>query len=275
LFERWEHARYRFPEPHDNALSAGGLGVLDTIAKDCRATLFGEGADNLMYFQMWPYMKELRRTGEWGRLVRETAWFLWVRPLPWLGIAQRMKSIFAKASGNTGIPSWIAQEFAKRARLEERWAECGKLLFPTKQHLVRPRAHASMLIPQWTNLFELSDPGVTHATVEVRYPFVDLRLVEYLLGIPVFPWAYKKMLSRKFLADRLPREVLSRPKTPLSNDPAVAKFKSSASDWRNRVKWKGRVCDFVDPDGLVNFRDRIQSEQFRPYCLNLWLAGIE
>jgi asparagine synthase (glutamine-hydrolysing) len=275
LFENWEQSRYRFPEPNDDPLSSAGLHGFDTIATDCRAALFGEGADNLMYFQMWPYMKELRRTREWGRLVAETAWFLWVRPLPWRGAAQRIKSAFAKATGNTGIPHWIAPEFAKRARLEERWADCNKLLFPAKPHLVRPKAHASMLLPQWTNLFEMSDPGVTQATVELRYPFVDLRLVEYLLAIPMFPWAYKKRLSRKLLADKLPREVVLRPKTPLSRDPAVAKFRLSAIEWTMRSKLDGRVREFVSASSLDNVRAAIRSEEFRPFCLNLWLKGMD
>jgi asparagine synthase (glutamine-hydrolysing) len=275
LFENWEQSRYRFPEPYDDPLSSAALHGFDTIAADCRAALFGEGADNLMYFQMWPYMKELRRTREWGRLVTETAWFLWVRPLPWRGAAQRIKSAFAKATGNTGIPQWIAPEFAKRARLEERWGDCNKLLFPPKQHLVRPKAHASMLLPQWTNLFEMSDPGVTQATVEVRYPFVDLRLVEYLLAIPMFPWAYKKRLSRKLLADKLPREVALRPKTPLSRDPAVAKFRLSAIEWTMTSKLDGRVREFVSASILDNVRSAIRSEEFRPFCLNLWLKGMD
>jgi asparagine synthase (glutamine-hydrolysing) len=275
FFENWEQSRYRFPEPYDDPLSSAALHGFDTIAADCRAALFGEGADNLMYFQMWPYIKELRRTREWGRLVTETAWFLWVRPLPWRGAAQRIKSALAKATGNTRIPQWIAPEFAKRARLEERWADYNKVLFPAKQHMVRPKAHASMLLPQWTNLFEMSDPGVTQATVEVRYPFVDLRLVEYLLAIPMFPWAYKKRLSRKLLADKLPRGVVLRPKTPLSRDPAVAKFRLSAIEWTMTSKLDGRVREFVSASILDNVRSAIRSEEFRPFCLNLWLKGMD
>jgi asparagine synthase (glutamine-hydrolysing) len=274
LFENWEHAKYRFPEPHDDPLSSGGLALFDTIATDCRAALYGEGADNLMYFQMWPYIKELGRTREWARLVAETAWFLWVRPLPWRGAAQRIRSLFAKVSGDAGIPRWIAPEFAKRARLEERWAECNKLLFPTERHSVRPKAHASMLIPQWTSMFETNDPGATHALVELRYPFIDLRLVEYLLAIPAFPWAYKKRLSRKLLAGRLPREVLSRPKTPLPGDPAAAKVRLSLAGWAKRSTLEGRIREYVAAGELGNFRDTIRGEQFRPFCLNLWLKGL-
>jgi asparagine synthase (glutamine-hydrolysing) len=227
-----------------------------------------------MYFQMWPYIKDLRRAGEWGRLVAETAWFLWVRPLPWLGVARRVQSIFTTAAGKAGIPRWINPDFAKRARLQERWAEHRKLLFPAKQHLVRPKAHASMFIPQWTRMFEMKDPGVTHALVEVRYPFLDLRLVEYLLAIPVFPWAYKKKLSRKFLTGKVPCEVLLRPKTPLFTDPAVAKFRVGGADGVNRFKFDGRVNDFIAPTSVVKLHDTISSEQFRPFCLNLWLKGM-
>jgi len=274
LFENWEHARYRFPEPIDDPLSAGGLALFDTIAADCRVALYGEGADNLMYFQMWPYIKELHRTREWGRLVSETAWFLWLRPFPWRGAAQRIRSLFAKVSGDTGLPRWIAPEFARRARLEQRWAECGTLLFPAERHSARPKAHASMLLPQWTSMFEVNDPGVTHTAVEVRYPYLDLRLVEYLLAIPAFPWAYKKNLSRKLLTGKLPREVVLRPKTPLSGEPTVAKFKLSRAPLTERVKLDGPVREFVDPRGLVDFRDTIRMEQVWPFCLDLWLKGI-
>jgi len=55
-------------------------------------------------------------------------------------------------------------------------------------------------------MFEKNDPGVTHAPVEVRYPFVDLRLMEYLLAIPAFPWAYKKRAVPKIIG----RQVTSR-----------------------------------------------------------------
>ncbi len=274
LFEKWTDARYRLPEPSDDPLSAGGLDLFETIAADCRVALFGEGADNLMYFQMWPYIKELRHTRDWRRLLKETAWFLWVRPLPWRGAAQKIRSLFDKAAGNEGIPAWIAPEFAKRTRLEERWKEHSQLSFPAQPHLSRPKAHASLLIPQWTNMFELSDPGVTHAPLEVRYPFVDLRLVDYLLAVPAFPWAYKKTLSRKAMKGRLPNEVLLRPKTPLSADPAAAKLRLSRKGSTTSGPLNGRVCEFVSQEVFIDCYDRITPEQFRPLCLNFWLRGI-
>jgi len=273
LFENWEHARYRFPEPHDDPLSSGDLDVCDTIAADCRAALFGEGADNLMYFQMWPYINELRRNREWGRLIIETAWFLWVRPLPWLGAARRIQSLFVRTRGNPGIPRWIRPEFAKRAGLEDRWRECDRLSFPAERHAVRPKGHASMLLPQWTAMFEMGDPGVTHLPLEVRYPFVDLRLVEYLLAIPSFPWAYKKNLSRKLMASRLPREVVLRPKTAVAADPVMAKLRKSRNELRTSVILGGSTREFVDVEKLGKLYGITEREEFRPYCLDFWLKG--
>ena len=272
LFEKWDNARYRFPEPVDDPLSAGLFKQFEMVAADCRVVLSGEGADNLMYFQMWPYLQDLRRTGDHTRLLKEAAWFLWVRPLPWRGAAQRLRSIFTRATGGGGIPDWISPEFAKRTGLEERWKEFNSLFFPEQRHPSRPKAHASMLIPQWTSMFEGTDPGITRAAVEVRYPFLDLRLIDYLLGIPAFPWTYKKRLARKALTGRLPEEVLLRPKTPIYDDPVARQLKR-LTHAATLPKWDPRLLEFVNLSGLQPYCGTMDRENIRPYCLNVWLAG--
>ncbi len=271
LFEKWGDGKYRFPEPIDDPLAAGEFEQFEMVAPDCRVMLSGEGADNLMYFQMWPYAKDLQRAGEWGRLLKETAWFLSVRPFPWRGATQRLQSLFTRATGGAGIPVWIAPAFAKRAGLEERWKECSSAFFPEKRHPSRPKGHASMLLPQWTSIFEWADPGVTHSLSEIRYPFLDLRLVDYLLGVPAFPWVYKKGLLRKALIGRIPESILRRPKKPLSGYPVVDKFRSGKPQAMKPERLDGKILDYVAPSGLTLFYGRIEFEQFRPYCLDLWL----
>ena len=272
LFEKWDDAKYRFPEPVDDPLSAGVFEQFEMVAADCRVALSGEGADNLMYFQMWPYLKDLHRNREWGRLLKETAWFLLVRPLPWRGAVQRLKSLFAKVRGGAGIPNWIAPEFAKRAGLETRWNECCNLLFPEERHPSRPKAHASMLIPQWTSMFEGADPGVTRSRSEVCYPFLDLRLVDFLLSVPVFPWTYKKRLARRALAGRLPAEILLRPKTPIYDDPVNAQLKTKI-DWLPPATSDSMILEFVNLS-KPPLCDTMNSENTRLYCLSLWLRGL-
>jgi asparagine synthase (glutamine-hydrolysing) len=274
FFEGWDKPDYRFAEPNENPMSAGLFEYFQMVSLDCRLALSGEGADNLMYFQMWPYIKELRRNREWSRLATETAWFLWIRPFPWLGIKSRVKLVAGKIRGDNGLPPWIAPQFIKREGLEARWNECTGPGLPDERHPSRPRAHASMLFPQWTNLLESQDPGVTHCAVEVRYPFLDLRMVEYLLGIPAFPWTYKKKLLRQAMIGKMPERLRLRPKTPLSADPIAAKIADGGKQWIKNKPLSQRVCEFVVPSMLDDFCVTIDVERFRPYCLDLWLLGV-
>jgi asparagine synthase (glutamine-hydrolysing) len=274
FFEKWEDPEYHFPEPIENPMSAGFFEYFQTVSSDCRVGLSGEGPDNLMYFQMWPYIKELRRNQQWSRLATETAWFLWIRPFPWLGISSRIQSFAGKVKGQSGVPAWIAPEFIKREGLEERWKACTGPGLPRERHSSRTRGHASMLLPEWTNLFESQDPGVTHCTVEVRYPFLDLRMVEYLLAIPAFPWTYKKKLLREAMINKIPERLRLRPKTPLSADPIAAKIRDRGMQWIKNKPLSEQVCDFVAPSMLDGFHVTIDVEEFRPYCLDLWLHGV-
>jgi asparagine synthase (glutamine-hydrolysing) len=275
FFEKWGDPKYHLSEPIEDPMSAGFFEYFQMVSSECRVALNGEGADNLMHFQMWPYIKELRRNQQWSRLATETAWFLWVRPFPWLGIRSRIQSFAEKVKGQNGLPAWIAPEFIKREGLEERWNECTGPGFPCERHLSRTWAHASMLLPHWTSFFESQDPGATRCTVEVRYPFLDLRMVDYLLAIPAFPWTYKKKLLREAMINKMPERLRLRPKTPLSADPTAIKVRDCGLQWIKRKPLSERVCDFVVPSMLDGFHVTIDVEEFRPYCLDLWLKSVQ
>jgi asparagine synthase (glutamine-hydrolysing) len=271
LFDKWDDPYCRFPEPVDSPLSAGMFDQFRAIAADCRVVFSGEGADNLMYFQMWPYVADLRRNQQWRRMVVETAEFLWVRPFPWLGLARRARSLFSRVSGGGGLPSWIKPDFAKRTGLHERWRDRSALEIPPQRHLARPKAQASMLLPHWAATFEIEDPGVTRQAVEVRYPLLDLRIVDYLLAVPAFPWLYKKKLLRQAMMGRLPENVRLRQKTPLAADPVARKLVNGGGGRIIQRRLDGKISEYVrEPvveDGYIN----ISVDQLRPYCLDLWM----
>jgi asparagine synthase (glutamine-hydrolysing) len=274
LFEKWDDAEYRCPEPPADPFYANKIELYRRIASYCRVALCGEGADNLMYFQMWPYIKDLRRRREWSRLVFETAWFLWIRPLPWLGVARGIQGLFAKPGEGSRVPPWVAPDFARRIRLEERCKERNRFLVGADRHVSRPKAHASMLSPQWTGFFESDDPGATRYPVEVRYPFMDLRIVSYLLAIPVFPWAYKKKLLRDSMFNKLPENVRLRRKTPVSVDPITTKIRQRGIKWMNSTPLFPQAVEFLNPRRLADSYSRIGPEEIRAYCLDRWLRGI-
>ena len=60
-FERWDDPEIRSLEPVDDPFYAGLFDQFRTIAADCRIVLSGEGADNLMLFEMWPFARDLMR----------------------------------------------------------------------------------------------------------------------------------------------------------------------------------------------------------------------
>jgi len=174
------------------------------------------------------------------------------------------------------FPNWIAPDFARRVNLEARWKEVGSDTTQPR-HAVNPTACASLDIPQWSNLFEHENAGVTRFPVEVRHPFLDLRIVNYLLALPPFPWFYQKMLLRAAMAGRLPESVRLRPKTPLAGDPLVAQLQIPGAEWVDHLHWNAEMDGFVDRSVLAPLNGVKISEKadslVRPICLNFWLQS--
>jgi asparagine synthase (glutamine-hydrolysing) len=277
LFDGWDDPEMRFPEPIDNPLVAGFLDSCRTISPDCRVLLSGEGADNLMDFQMWPYVGDLRRRGEWRQMLTDVANYIWVRPFPWRGIRARTLRLAGKDPDRPVFPQWLAPEFSRRANLEARWKEQGGLPKSWMTHPIHPRGHASLSLPQWTHMFEQENAGATGYPMETRYPFLDLRIVSYLLALPPFPWFFRKMLLREAMAGRLPEAVRMRPKTPLQGDPVSAQLRRTGAERLNQMPWSKDLDCFIKRSALAPPHGKMNPEQAsvnsRPYSLNIWLQS--
>jgi len=275
LFEGWDDPELSLPEPLDNPLVAGSLASYRNISADCRVLLSGEGSDNLMDFQMWPYAGDLRRRGEWQRLLTELANYVWIRPFPWRGIRARFLKLVGKEPGAPVCPKWLAADFVERIKLQERWEEWGEHPNLPLEHPILPNAHASLSLPQWTYMFEQENAGVTQFPVETRYPFLDLRIVNYLLALPPFPWFFQKMLLREAMAGRIPETVRMRPKTPLQSDPPSEQFRRTGAERLKQMHWSKDSDRYIDRSALTPPHGKMNAEQMsnslRPYCLNIWL----
>lgn len=276
LFDRWDDPEITWPEPVDDPFFAGITDQFRAIAADSRVVLSGEGSDNLMHFEMWPYAKDMMQHQEWAHFFAQVPLYLWMRPSPWPGIRRRAKGLLGLDPTARTFPNWIAPDFARRLNLEARWKEVGNGATQPR-HPVNPGAYASLYLPQWSNLFEHENAGVTRFPVEVCHPFLDLRIVNYLLALPPFPWFYQKMLLRTAMAGRLPEAVRLRPKTPLVSDPLVAHLQMPGADWVDHVNWSEEMDDFIDRSALTPLSGVKISEKadslVRPICLNFWLQS--
>jgi len=127
----------------------------------------------------------------------------------------------------------------------------------------------------WAPLFEGYDPGVTRLALEVRHPFIDVRLVDYLLSIPVNPWCVNKHLLRSAMKQRLPTAITRRPKTPLAGDPALHLSRRAGVRWLDDFEVTPQLTRFVN----LSLR-RSQAEEtpnalwakLRVFALNHWLT---
>lgn len=273
FFERWDDPACRWPEPVDDPRMAGLFDQFGAIATDCRAAFYCEGPDNLLHFQMWPHLKDMARNREWRQLCTDVPKFLRVRKIPWRGMRRRAAALVGKKPGVAAMPKWLSPELVERVDAQTRWRE-GCMKPPSPAHPVKPRAHASMGLPHWTRMFELHNAGVTRRPVEVRYPFLDLRIINYMLAIPPFPWAFQKTLLREAMAGCLPESVRSRPKTPLASNPLVAALRieplaRESEPWNEDMERYVRRSEYQEPGGEQQAAEVEMG--VRPLCLNFWL----
>jgi asparagine synthase (glutamine-hydrolysing) len=275
-FERWDEPGVSSPEPVDDPFFAGLFDQFRTIAADCRVVFSGEGADNLMHFQMWPFARALMRERQWTSLFRESSRYLWVRPSVIPGLKRRALGLFGKDPTTPVYPRWLVPDFARRLNLQERAKEWSEL--PAERpHPILPKAHATLALPHWSAMFEQENPGVTRCPVEVRHPFLDLRIVNFLLALPPFPLFFEKQLLREAVAGRLPESVRMRRKAPLAGSPLVAHSRKSRTEWMQQLDWNAEMDGYVNRSELAAFQSETHPEKahsaLRPLCLNFWLQS--
>ena len=132
-------------------------------------------------------------------------------PIPFWGrIPRKIKELTSGWKYDQNFPDYLNPALESRLHLRARWEAFQRPL--TSPHPVRPEGYASMLIPLWQAMFESFDAGWTGASVELRHPYVDLRMLRFLLAVPALPWCRSKHLLRRAMRGVLPRAVLRRGK---------------------------------------------------------------
>jgi len=184
-------------------------------------------------------------------------------------IRSRLKHLLGKRPPDVVLPEWIDESFARRTHLLDRW----------KQSWTNPVHTASPANPVWTALFEGYDPGATKLELEVRHPFIDVRLVEFLTAIPVHPWRVKKNILRLAMKDRLPAVILNRPKTALAGDPALQLARHGSVRWLDSFEVSPQLREFVNLDLRRSIADEQTSDglraSLRVFALNYWLTNSQ
>jgi len=166
------------------------------IRKDVKVALSGECADEI--FGGYPWYRDPE--------IRESEGFPWSQ-----NIGQRSVLLAKHLVGTVSPEEYIRDRYEQTCRESD--------ILPGCSPLERRMKEMMNLNFRWfmQTLLDRKDRMSMYSGLEVRVPFCDYRIAEYLYGVP---WAYKdyqgveKGLLRKAMEGLLPEEVLWRKKSP-------------------------------------------------------------
>ena len=181
----------------------------------------------------WPATASLLRVMSWRDVITDTVWtqrLLGYRPPSGLHIKNRLlrrSRVFFEPDGGELIPGlnrsrsypvWIGEQFERELQLKQRWREVVDGGARADRSL-RVNANWEFGTPPEISFFEWLDTGVSRLQSEFRLPYLELRLFQFLLALPPYPWCCYKAIVRLAMRSRLPRAVVERPKTNLPANP--------------------------------------------------------
>jgi asparagine synthase (glutamine-hydrolysing) len=277
LFEGWESPGLRTPEPLDNPLSAIDAALVGATASYSPVVLYGQGGDEVL--AQATLRESVRTMGLLPAVASVAAGLLAGEhpPPPGTGLLARLRRLTGQAAAPAAFPPWIDRGLAARCGLETRFSELNRSP-PAPPGAPRPGAWSALTTPFWQSFFESCDAGWTLRPLDVRHPFLDLRLVDYLLSIPPLPWFVDKAVLRRSLRGILPEEVRRRRKTPLGY-PTFERLRRGGCGWVDSFKPVPELPRYVNLKALPRLsgwggNPGEADAVLRPLGLNYWLKKM-
>ncbi|HXL22000.1 MAG TPA: asparagine synthase-related protein [Candidatus Dormibacteraeota bacterium] len=279
-FGCWTDNSLRWPEPLHEPFQSRHVQMCREVSGFARVSMSGDGGDDILSGTATPYARYLARDGQFLKLATAFTGFLWRQkrlPTMGTGLRARLRKWRTAEREEGSLPQWLQPEFARKLGLRERQKELRRGLRYT--HAFHPGGYAALSQGYWAGVLEDEDAAWTGVPLERRAPFLDRRLVEFLLQVPPVPWCMDKELLREAMRGLLPEEVRTRPKTPLRQEPFAAQAE--------RLKWSPLplernhpiLDEFVDWKKLEATLQRVPGSQLwdelTPVSLHHWAKAVE
>jgi asparagine synthase (glutamine-hydrolysing) len=244
-----------------------------------RISLYGEAADALFrHEQLFDVLRRFPVTQAFS-IYRWLWQYLGKRPkLDGLGPALNPRNWRQdKFYRSFGFPQWISPDFASAAKLRERW-EFGWQMRTPSEHKLHAFAYSSLTAPDWSTETEYLTAPKDYFPAFVVMPFLDLRLVNFMLALPPEPWFRKKYLERRAMQNDLPEEVLQRAKKPLGTI-LSSLLKQPSAAWVSSWAAVPELDAYLRREDVPSpYGDVLPSESYvnmRPLLLNSWLKQMK
>jgi len=274
LFEIFDDPALSWPEPVHLPWGPSISKQLSEISTRSRVALMGLGADPALCCSLSGHFRGLFRSKRFGRAMADMASFLTAEGrFSRLYLATRWRILFKAKKHQSWFPRWLNKDMEKRLGIRDRWEEIDRARVTVGA--VRPVAYESMVHPPWSNLLEMYDSSITGVAIDVRHPFFDLRLVNFLLGLPALPLCSDKELLRRAARGVLPDAVRLRRKSPLLAHPLIAVLQKPESAWVDKFEVVPELEEYVVRSRIPSVYSEKDVWQawihLRPLSLNLWL----
>ena len=210
---QWQSRGIRSPEPLHGIFNAHYVRDLNrTLAARHAVWLEGEGPDNALAFDRDAYLSWLFGRRAWRRLAGSLLSYALVKGRRgWLETLRRHARPPTDGDAGDPVPRWIAPGLVQRLHLRQRIEELGD--GGDGSHPWHPAAVRSITGPAWPRHFADFAFEEALSPLQWQHPYFDLRVLEFMLGVPPIPWAWKKHLVRQAMKGWLPEPLLERPKT--------------------------------------------------------------
>ena len=271
---QWRTRSIVLPEPSLTILNAhNDRRFAVDMAADASVWFYGEGPDNALTLERDAYLSWLVERRDWRRLA--AALFQYVRVK---GVGGWAKTVRRHARRQTSslpsgdVPTWVDRGLAERVDLTERIRVGGDSREP--RHPWHPKAMASFNGGIWQRVLGDLGSDEAHSPFVWRHPFLDLRVLEFMLSVPPVPWGWEKHLLREAMRGRLEPAVLERKKTPLAGSPIAQPIRDHGLPGLSR---NHRLAEYVDVDKLPS-GDLDEADLWKVigvHALDHWLATHE
>ena len=236
---------FKTPEPTHYLWTSLQVEMVSRTLDHASVCLSGLGADPLLMFDA-PYWIRWTLAGHPLRAIIAMADHTRVfggRPRP--HVRGTLHGLVATRRVPCGpLPDWLAADFVARTGAAERMRDSQRLL-------ARTRGWRSLVAePSWHTWLTWAHPSFSGAPLMIRYPFMDLRLLDFATRIPPYPWLVDKRILREATAELLPETVRRRRKTALVDAPR----RGTEADVRRLVEFVREVPQaeqFLDREALA------------------------
>jgi asparagine synthase (glutamine-hydrolysing) len=279
-FASWTDNSIRFPEPLHEPFQSRHVQMCRQVYAFARVALSGDGGDDILTGTAAPFASYLAKQGKFVELAQVFGSYLWMKrriPPMGIGLKRRWRRWRSQAQPDSKVPVWIRSETVVRLRLHERLAALNR--GHRHEHPFHPAGHAALSQGYWAGVLEDEDAAWLGVPLERRSPFLDRRVIEFLLRVPPIPWCAEKELLRQAMKGLLPEDVRTRRKTPLFQSPFALQVQRLNWSPLPLPKAHPLVAELVDWSKLDATLRTVSGSQLwddlRPVSLNHWVKGVE